>query len=53
MPLQGDDKEWLSAMDQSERDRVDKITAVVHYLLKGEQVSQIECASDPDDEIKQ
>lgn len=40
-------------MDQNERDRVDKITAVVHYLLKGEQVSQIECSSDPDDEIRQ
>jgi two-component system, sensor histidine kinase and response regulator len=40
-------------MDQSERDRVDTITEVVHYLLKGEQVSQIECSSDPDDEIKQ
>ena len=40
-------------MDQSERDRVDKITAVVHYLLKGEQVSRIACSGDPDDEIKQ
>lgn len=40
-------------MDQSERDRVDKITEVVHYLLKGEPVSIIECSSDPDDEIKQ
>jgi two-component system, sensor histidine kinase and response regulator len=40
-------------MDQNERDRVDKITAVVHYLLNGEQVSQIACANDPDDEIKQ
>jgi two-component system sensor histidine kinase/response regulator len=40
-------------MDQSERDRVDKITAVVHYLLKGDQVSQIEYAGDPDDEIRQ
>jgi signal transduction histidine kinase/DNA-binding response OmpR family regulator len=53
LPLQGDDKGRLSAMNQSERDRVDKITAVVHYLLKGEQVSKIDCASDPDDEIKQ
>jgi two-component system, sensor histidine kinase and response regulator len=40
-------------MDQSERDRVDKITEIVHYLLKGEQVDPIECSSDPDDEIKQ
>lgn len=40
-------------MDQSERDRIDRITAAVHYLLKGEEVSQIECADDPDDEIKQ
>jgi two-component system, sensor histidine kinase and response regulator len=40
-------------MDQSERDRVDKITAVIHYLLKGRQVSQIKCCQDPDDEIKQ
>jgi two-component system, sensor histidine kinase and response regulator len=40
-------------MDQNERDRVDKITAVVHYLLKGEQVAHIACAGDPDDEIKQ
>jgi signal transduction histidine kinase/CheY-like chemotaxis protein len=40
-------------MDQSERDRVDRITAVVHYLLKGQAVSQIECSNDPDDEIKQ
>ena len=43
----------LNTMDQSERDRVDKITELVHYLVKGEQVSQIQCASDPDDEIKQ
>ena len=40
-------------MDQSERDRVDKITETVHYLLKGTQVSQIQCSNDPDDEIKQ
>jgi signal transduction histidine kinase/DNA-binding response OmpR family regulator len=40
-------------MDQSERDRVDKITAAVYYLLKGRPVSQIECSTDPDDEIKQ
>ena len=40
-------------MEQGERDRVDKITEVVHYLLKGEPVSQIACADDPDDEIKQ
>ena len=40
-------------MDQSERDRVDKITEVVHYLLKGQEVSKIECSNDPDDEIKQ
>jgi two-component system, sensor histidine kinase and response regulator len=47
------DGHQLGTMDQSERDRVDRITAVVHYLLKGEQVSQIDCAGDPDDEIKQ
>jgi signal transduction histidine kinase/DNA-binding response OmpR family regulator len=40
-------------MEQSERDRIDKITEVVHYLLKGVQVPQIQCSSDPDDEIKQ
>ena len=40
-------------MDQNERDRVDKITEVIHYLLKGAPISQIECAGDPDDEIKQ
>jgi signal transduction histidine kinase/DNA-binding response OmpR family regulator len=40
-------------MDQSQRDRIDKITAAVHYLLKGVQVSQIECSGAPDDEIKQ
>ena len=40
-------------MKKSERERVDKITEAVHYLLKGVQVSQIECSSDPDDEIKQ
>jgi signal transduction histidine kinase/CheY-like chemotaxis protein len=40
-------------MDQSERNRVDKITEVVHYLLKGRQVSPIKCSNDPDDEIKQ
>lgn len=40
-------------MDQSERDRVDKITEAVYYLLKGVQVSQIQCDGDPDDEIKQ
>ncbi len=40
-------------MDKSERDRVDKITEVVHCLLNGVQVSRIECSGDPDDEIKQ
>ena len=40
-------------MNQSERDRDDKITEVIHYLLKGEQTSQIACSDDPDDEIKQ
>jgi two-component system, sensor histidine kinase and response regulator len=40
-------------MKLSERERVDKITKAVHYLLKGEQVSQIDCSGDPDDEIKQ
>jgi signal transduction histidine kinase/CheY-like chemotaxis protein len=40
-------------MEQGEIDRVDKITGAVHYLLKGEQVSQIQCSGDPDDEIKQ
>ncbi len=40
-------------MDQSERDRVDKITAVLHYLLNGDPVSQIEISNDPDDEIRQ
>jgi two-component system, sensor histidine kinase and response regulator len=40
-------------MDQSERDRVDKITAAIHYLIKGAQVTHIECVGDPDDEIKQ
>ena len=40
-------------MNQKERDRVDKITEVVHYLLKGQQISQIKCSNDPDDEIKQ
>jgi signal transduction histidine kinase/CheY-like chemotaxis protein len=40
-------------MNQTERNRIDKITEVIHYLLHGEQVSQIECTNDPDDEIKQ
>ena len=40
-------------MDQSERDRVDKITEAVHYLLNGVQVSRIVCSDDPDDEIRQ
>lgn len=40
-------------MDQSERDRVDKLTAALHYLLKGVEVSRIDCAGDPDDEIRQ
>ena len=40
-------------MEQNERDRVDKLTEAVHYLLKGRRVSQIECSRDPDDEIKQ
>lgn len=46
-------KALLGTMDQSERDRVDSITEAVYYLLKGVQVPQIKCASDPDDEIKQ
>ena len=40
-------------MDQRERDRVDKITEAVHYLLNGVQVSKIACSDDPDDEIRQ
>ena len=40
-------------MDQSERDRVDKITEAVHYLLKGVQVPKIACSCDPEDEIRQ
>jgi two-component system, sensor histidine kinase and response regulator len=40
-------------MDQSERDRIDKLTEAVHYLLNGVQVARIECSGDPDDEIKQ
>jgi signal transduction histidine kinase/DNA-binding response OmpR family regulator len=40
-------------MEQSEKDRIDKITEAVHYLLKGVQVSQIQCSGDADDEIKQ
>ena len=40
-------------MDQSERDRVDRITEAVHYLLNGVQVSRIVCSDDPDDEIRQ
>ena len=53
MQIQCNRKPKIETMDQSERDRIDKITAVVHYLLKGKQVSQIECSGDPDDEIRQ
>jgi two-component system, sensor histidine kinase and response regulator len=40
-------------MNQSERDRIDKITEAVHYLLTGVQVAQIDCSGDPHDEIEQ
>jgi signal transduction histidine kinase/CheY-like chemotaxis protein len=40
-------------MEKGARDRIDKITEAVHYLLKGEQVPRIQCSGDPDDEIRQ
>ena len=40
-------------MDRTERDRIDRITAVVHYLLKGQIPDHIPVADDPDDEIRQ
>ncbi len=53
MQIQCNRKPKLDTMDQNERNRIDKITALLHYLMKGAQVSQIECDGDPDDEIKQ
>jgi two-component system, sensor histidine kinase and response regulator len=40
-------------MDRTERDRIDRITEVVHYLLKGRIPDPIPVADDPDDEIRQ
>ncbi len=53
LSVQRKGKAQIRTMDQSERDRIDKITEAVHYLLTGVEVAQIECAGDPDDEIKQ
>ncbi|MEI6126371.1 MAG: ATP-binding protein [Pseudomonadota bacterium] len=40
-------------MEKAERDNVDKLTEVMHFLLKGELPKKVDTAGYPDDEIKQ
>ncbi|QTA91654.1 response regulator [Desulfonema magnum] len=40
-------------MNSQETERIDRITEVVHYLLKGRTPDPIPCENDPDDEIRQ
>lgn len=40
-------------MNQEETDRIDRITATVHYLLKGQIPLPVPIEDDPDDEIRQ
>lgn len=40
-------------MEQTERDRIDKITETIHYLLKGDAPKEIDISDYPEDEIKQ
>ncbi len=40
-------------MTPEERRRIDRVTAAVHYLLKGRIPAPIDCDADPDDEIRQ
>jgi signal transduction histidine kinase/CheY-like chemotaxis protein len=40
-------------MTPQERSRIDRITEVVYYLLKGKTPDPIPCETDPDDEIRQ
>ena len=40
-------------MTPEEKERIDRITQVVHYLSKGKMPDPIPCEQDPDDEIRQ
>ncbi|RUM47158.1 MAG: hypothetical protein DSY80_01160, partial [Desulfocapsa sp.] len=40
-------------MNQQEKDRIDRITEAVYYLLKGQIPDKILCSNAPDDEIRQ
>ncbi|MBU0753529.1 MAG: HAMP domain-containing protein, partial [Planctomycetes bacterium] len=40
-------------MNLSDIERIDRITAAVHYLLKGEEAAFIPCEDDAEDEIRQ